>query len=109
MTDIRRGSAVRAYVSGVCATFLLACVPARAADAPPPSNPVDVGSKTSGVGNRQVPQPSGDPRVDVRPTDVPSGSGPDTPGKTGLGNGDRNEVGGAGKGPGSRPNTGSYP
>lgn len=104
----RYASAARAC-AGVCATVLLAGPPARAADAPPPPNPVDVGSKTSGIAARPAAQPSGDPRVDVRPTDVPSGSGPDTPGKTGLGNNDRNEVGGADRGPGTRPNTGAYP
>jgi hypothetical protein len=89
------------------AILVLASVAARAAG--PPSNPVDVGAKTSGVGARPAPQPSGGPKLDVRPTDVPSGRGPDTPGTTGLGNNDRNPVGGAGTGPGSRPNSGPYP
>lgn len=104
----RYASAARAW-AGVCATALLASAPARAADAQPPPNPVDIGSKTSGIAARPAAQPSGDPRVDVRPTDAPSGNGPDTPGRTGLGNNDRNEVGGAGRGPGTRPNTGAYP
>lgn len=106
-TATRWVSAARSW-AGVCATVLLASAAARAADAPP-ANPVDVGSKTSGIAARPAAQPSGDSRVDLRATEVPSGSGPDTPGKTGLGNDDRNEVGGAGKGPGTRPNTGAYP
>jgi hypothetical protein len=93
-------------VSLVCATFLLAR-PGLAADASPKPNPVDVGSRTSGIGTDRAPQPGGDPRVDVRPQDVPPGSGPDTPGKTGLGNTDRGPVGGAATGPGTRPETGA--
>ena len=102
-------SAARLSVRAACAMVLLASTDAHAAGPPPVQNPVDLGSKTSGIAAQPAVQPSGDPRIDVRPTDVPSGSGPDTPGKTGLGNAGRNEVGGAGTGPGARPDTGGYP
>ena len=96
------------FSSVPCALLLLAGTTVFAADTSPPpnrENPVDVGSKTSGVGAAPAPQPS----VDARATNAPLGSGPDTPGKTGLGNTDRNPTGGAGRGPGTRPNSGPYP
>ena len=66
------------------------------ADAPSPiptqSAPLDIGSRTHGIGGAPAAQPAAPPKIDVRGADVPSGSGPDTPGKTGLGNTDRGPV-----------------
>ena len=66
---------------------------------------VDLGSKTSGVGTSDAAQPSPQPSIRVGPSGIPDGAvEPDTPGKTGLGNTGRDPVGGAGRGPGSKPN-----
>lgn len=72
---------------------------------PLPSPPtVDGGSKTSGLAGETVPQPSPAPRVQVGPDGDPlhPDRGPDTPGKTGLGNNERDALGGADKGPGTQ-------
>ena len=75
---------------------------------PSQSAPLDVGSRTHGVGSTApVAQPAPPPAVDVRPEEVPPGSGPDTPGKTGLGYGNSGPAGGAQKGPGTQPKTGA--
>lgn len=95
-------------ISTTLALTLLVATTALADGAPSaPSAPLDLGSKTSGLGTAPVAQPVAPPRIDVRPADVPSGSGPDTPGKTGLGNTDRGPVGGAATGAGTQPKTGA--
>jgi hypothetical protein len=93
-------TALALLVGAPCVTAVLAAI-VLAADPAPSANPVDVGTKTSGVGTDRAVQPKGAPTVDVRPTTVPPGSGPDTPGTTGLGNMDRGRLGGADKGPGT--------
>ena len=73
--------------------------------APSPSPPtVDGGSKTSGLAGEAVPQPSPAPRIELGPDGTPlrPERGPDTPGKTGLGNNQTDAVGGADKGPGTQ-------
>jgi hypothetical protein len=70
-----------------------------------PSPPtVDAGSKTSGLAGETVPQPSGVPKIQVGADGTPlrPERGPDTPGKTGLGNNERDTLGGADKGPGTQ-------
>ncbi len=83
-----------------------AAVPCRAQlPAPSPSPPtVDGGSKTSGLAGEPVPQPSPPRRIEVGPDGTPlhPNRGPDTPGKTGLGNTARDALGGADKGPGTQ-------
>ena len=92
---------------------LLVAVTSVRADAPSPaptqSAPLDIGSRTSGVGLKPgapVAQPQPPVHMDVTRPGVASGSGPDTPGKTGLGNTDRGPTGGAATGPGTEPKTG---
>ncbi len=96
------GACVFASVSGV--EPVVADV---ASPAPSQSAPLDLGSRTSGLGTAPVAQPAPPVKIDVTRPDVPSGSGPDTPGKTGLGNTDRGPAGGAATGPGTQPKTGA--
>ena len=105
MRDIRF-----AMLLGSC---LLVLVTSARADVPSPipsqSAPLDIGSRTSGIGLKPgapVAQPQPPVHVDVTRPGVASGSGPDTPGKTGLGNTDRGPTGGAATGPGTEPKTG---
>ena len=87
---------------------LAASVSAGSVSAAPVASPspptVDGGSKTSGLAGETVPQPAPAPKIQVGPDGAPlhPDRGPDTPGKTGLGNNDRNVVGGADKGPGTQ-------
>jgi hypothetical protein len=70
---------------------------------PSPSPPtVDLGSKTSGLAGEEVAQPSPAAKIRIDPNDVIPDRGPDTPGKTGLGNNDHDALGGADKGPGTQ-------
>lgn len=72
---------------------------------PGPSPPtVDGGSKTSGLAGEPVPQPSPPQQIELGPDGTPihPDKGPDTPGKTGLGNNDQDALGGADKGPGTQ-------
>lgn len=72
---------------------------------PSPSPPtVDGGSRTSGLAGEAVPQPSPPQQIQVGPDGTPlhPDKGPDTPGKTGLGNNDHDALGGADKGPGTQ-------
>ncbi len=94
---------------GACVVAFSAVTACAAAPSPVPmqSAPLDMGSKTGGLGGAPAVQPAPPPKVDVRGDDVPSGSGPDTPGKTGLGNTDRGPVGGAATGPGTQPESGA--
>lgn len=92
---------------------LLLVVTAARAEVPSPvpsqSAPLDIGSRTSGLGLQPaapVAQPQPPAHLDVTRPGVASGSGPDTPGKTGLGNTDRGPAGGAATGPGTEPKTG---
>lgn len=99
-----------AMILGSC--LLLPVTSARAdvaSPAPSPSAPLDIGSRTSGLGlkpDAPVAQPQPAVHMDVTRPGVASGSGPDTPGKTGLGNTDRGPSGGAATGPGTEPKTG---
>lgn len=74
--------------------------PFPAPDLSPPT--VDLGSKTSGLAGEPVEQPNPVPRIELGPNDRPVDRGPDTPGKTGLGNDQRDALGGADKGPGTQ-------
>jgi len=97
-------------ISNVTAT--MACVlvfatagAAAASPDPSPSPPtVDGGSRTSGLAGEPVPQPSPPQQIQVGPDGTPlhPDKGPDTPGKTGLGNNDKDALGGADKGPGTQ-------
>ena len=72
---------MRSFRISVSVCVLLAASIAGAAD-----TGIDLGSKTSGIGTDQAPQPSPQPSIEARPNALPSGSGvADTPGKTGLG------------------------
>lgn len=78
---------------------------AAASPVPSPSPPtVDVGSKTSGLAGEPVAQPSPPRQIQVGPDGTPldGDRGPDTPGKTGLGNNQTDSLGGADKGPGTQ-------
>jgi hypothetical protein len=97
----------------VLGSGLLFVVTTARADVPSPvpsqSAPLDIGSRTSGLGLKPgapVAQPQPPAHIDVTAPGVASGSGPDTPGKTGLGNTDRGPAGGAATGPGTEPKTG---
>jgi hypothetical protein len=97
-------------ISNVTATMTCVLVLATAgwtaaAPNPSPSPPtVDGGSKTSGLAGEPVPQPSPPQRIQVGPDGTPlhPDKGPDTPGKTGLGNDQTDSLGGADKGPGTQ-------
>jgi hypothetical protein len=78
---------VMALVLGCVLTPLAGVEPARAdvtSPVPSQSAPLDIGSRTSGLGTAPVAQPAPPVKIDVTRPDVPSRSGPDTPGKTGL-------------------------
>lgn len=78
-------------------------VSAEPASGPSPPT-VDGGAKTSGLAGEPVPQPSPPQRIEVGPDGSPrhTDNGPDTPGKTGLGNDQTDALGGADKGPGTQ-------
>ena len=106
----RTFATIMGFVLAIAGVVAVTTPTARAgAPSPLPSQsaPLDLGSKTGGLGTAPVGQPAPPPKMDVRADDVPSGSGPDTPGKTGLGNTDRGPVGGAATGPGTQPKTGA--
>lgn len=91
------------------ATFVLVCatgvgtVWSDPVTSPSPPT-VDGGAKTSGLAGEPVPQPSPPQRIQVGPDGTPlhPDQGPDTPGKTGLGNDQTDSLGGADKGPGTQ-------
>jgi hypothetical protein len=90
--------------------MLLGLAPSGAlAQAPSPSPGVDLGSRTHGLAGAPAVQPSPAPVIRLDPRGNPVDPGNDTPGKTGLGNLDRNPVGGADKGPGVEPGEGTSP
>src|SRR5262249_29582058 len=102
-----RSLVLRSAAVVTAATVAPALAEVRSAG-PTPSAALDVGTRTSGVGAAApVAQPQPAVHTDVTRPDVAAGSGPDTPGKTGLGNTDRGPVGGAAKGPGTHPGSGA--